>query len=80
MLNKFVLQFPDELCNLFFLLVSKNSSRHLSDTSDVTPKNFHPQSKQTLNKAGTASQKIRLSEPRPTIRMKHGSQTASTYS
>ena len=40
MLNRFVLQFPDELCNLIFLLVSKNPFRYPSDISDVTSKFF----------------------------------------
>ena len=58
MLNRFVLQFPDELCNLFFLFIYKNPFRHPSDTSDVTSKKFYQQSKQGLIASSSSSRNL----------------------
>ena len=56
---RFVSQFPDGFCNLFFLLVSKNPFRHPFNTSDMTPKKFSPP-RLTLNAPKRHSRTVRI--------------------
>jgi hypothetical protein len=57
---RFVSQFPDGFCNLFFLLVSENPSRHHLTPLMWHPKIFISQTKQNLSSKAAFGSKLTL--------------------